>query len=223
MKKIGLLIAIVGLLIFFGNKPEVQAADLYSNYQQLSTAKIIGTDYKIVNRKTASSTAVIAIHGGSIEPGTSELADNIAGTKHDFYSFYGIMSSNNTSLHITSTNFDEPIALDLVKNSNNTLSIHGFSSTTKLTYIGGLDKTLVAKVKTKLKAAGFLVADAPINLAGLETTNISNRNLRKAGVQIEVSSALRASFFSSLSTAGRETKTTQFYKYTNAIKAALSY
>ncbi|KAF0092381.1 MAG: phage replication protein [Fusobacteria bacterium] len=223
MKKIGLLIAIVGLLIFFGNKPEVQAADLYLNYQELSAAKIIGTDYKIVNRKTASSTAVIAIHGGSIEPGTSELADNIAGTNHDFYSFYGIMSSNNTSLHITSTNFNEPIALDLVQKSRNTLSIHGFSSTSNLTYIGGLDKTLVAKVKTKLKAAGFVVADAPINLAGLETTNITNRNLRKAGVQIEISSSLRASFFSSLTTAGRETKTTQFYKYTNAIRAALSY
>jgi len=68
MKKIGLLIGIISLLIFFGNKPEVHAADLYANYQELSAAKIIGTDYKIANRKTASSTAVIAIHGGSIEP-----------------------------------------------------------------------------------------------------------------------------------------------------------
>lgn len=224
MKKIGLLITLVGLVMFFGYKPAVQAAtDLYANYQELSAAKIIGTDYKIASRKTISSTAVIAIHGGSIEPGTSELADNIAGTKHDFYSFYGIMSSNNGSLHITSTNFNEPVALDIVKNSRNTLSVHGFSSTTNITYIGGLDKTLVAKVKTKLKAAGFRVEDAPINIAGLETTNIVNRNLKKAGVQIEISSSLRASFFSSLTTAGRQTKTTQFYKYTNAIKSALSY
>ncbi len=221
--KIGLLVVTMSLVLFFTSKTSVSAADLYANYSALSSAKVEGIDYKIVNRNTTSTIAVIAIHGGSIEPGTTELADNIASTKYDFYTFQGIMKSGNSSLHITSTHFDEPIAISMVKNSKKTLSIHGFSSTSKLTYVGGLDKVLVNKVKTKLKAAGYRVADAPTSLAALSLYNIANKNLSRAGVQIEVSSALRASFFSSLSTSGRQTKTTQFYKYTNAIKAALAY
>ncbi|MDD2371043.1 MAG: poly-gamma-glutamate hydrolase family protein [Firmicutes bacterium] len=220
--KAGLLVVTISLLLLSVNKTTVKAADLYANYNSLSSAKIIGLDYKIVNRKTNSSIAVIAIHGGSIEGGTTELADNIAGTKYNYYSLLGTMKSGNSSLHITSTHFDEPIALNIVKNSKKTLSIHGFSSTTKLTYVGGLDKVLVNKVKTRLKAAGFKVADAPIALAAINTNNITNKNLSKAGVQIELSTALRSSFFSSLTTTGRKTKTTTFYKYTNAIKAALA-
>lgn len=223
MKKSTVIIAIISAVLFFGFKPAVEAADLYANYQALSAARRINIDYKIASRQTASTTAVIAIHGGSIEPGTTELADNIAGSRYDYYSFNGTMSSNNSVLHITSTRFNEPGALELVAASSKTLSIHGFSSTTRLTYVGGIDKTLVARVKARLKAAGFRVADAPTKLAGQLTTNITNRNLRKAGVQIEVSSAQRASFFKSLTTSGRTSKTTTFYKYTNAIKAALAY
>lgn len=215
------LVAFTGLMLIFAFKTPVHAADLYANYSSLSNAKVIGIDYKIINRKTTSGTAVIAIHGGSIEPGTTEVADIVAGNTYNYYSFSGIMSSNNSSLHITATNFDEPVAISLVQKSTKTLSVHGFSSTAKLTYVGGLDKILVAKVKASLTAAGFKVADAPLAISATNTSNICNKNIYHKGVQIEMSTALRASFFSSLSTSGRQTKTTTFYKYTNALKTAL--
>jgi phage replication-related protein YjqB (UPF0714/DUF867 family) len=54
--------------------------------------------------------AVIAPHGGGIEPGTSELATAIAGDDFSLYLFEGLKSAGNGELHITSTNFDEPIS-----------------------------------------------------------------------------------------------------------------
>jgi len=197
------------------------ASDTYANFAELSAAKIQGTDYKIVSRNTPSTTAVFAIHGGAIEPGTSELADTIAGAAFDFYSFYGTMSKDNSTLHITSTNFDEPIARTLAHSSTKTLSIHGFASSDKLTYVSGLDTVTVNKVKAKLTAAGFQVADPPGYLAGTSPLNITNDNLSHAGVQIELSTGLRSTFFSGLTSKGLQTKTPEFTKYTNAIKSAL--
>lgn len=224
MKKSKLRATFTGLFLLFALSLPVQsvsASDLYANYAELSAAKVLGTDYKIASRNTSSDLAIISIHGGMIEPGTSELADAIAGSKYKFYSFYGIMKSDNGSLHITSTNFDEPIARTLVHNSKRTFSIHGYSGSEKITYVSGLDTTLVNKVKSSLKAAGFQVADPPDNLAGTSLSNIANDNLSHAGVQIEISNGLRSTFFSGLTSKGLQTKTPEFTKYVNAIKSAL--
>ncbi|KAF0092478.1 MAG: hypothetical protein FD141_662 [Fusobacteria bacterium] len=220
--KAGFIVVTISLLLFSVNITTVKAADLYSNFQELSAAKVEGTDYKISSRENSSNLAIIAIHGGGIEPGTTELADNIAGLSYSYYSFQGIMSSNNSSLHITSTIFDEPIAISLVQSKSRTLSIHGFSGSSKLTYVGGLDKTMVANITISLQNAGFAVATAPSNLGGTSTSNIVNKNSRNAGVQIELSTAQRASFFSSLTSSGRNTKTAEFYKYTKAIIEGLN-
>lgn len=224
MKKSKIMAVIAGLFLTCALALPVQsvsAADLYANYGELSAAKVQGTDYKIASRNTASDLAIVAIHGGMIEPGTSELADAIAGSAYNFYGFYGTMKSDNFSLHITSTNFDEPIARSLVHNSKRTLSIHGYSSSDKITYVSGLDKVMVNKVKASLKAAGYQVADPPGYLAGTSSSNIANDNLNHAGVQIELSTGLRSTFFSGLSSSGLQTKTPEFAKYVNAIKSGL--
>ena len=220
--KAGFIVVTISLLLLSVNITTVKAADLYSNFQELSAAKVEGTDYKISSRENSSNLAIIAIHGGEIEPGTTELADNIAGSSYSYYSFQGIMSSNNSSLHITSTKFDEPIAISLVQSKSRTLSIHGFSGSSKLTYVGGLDKTMIANITISLQNAGFAVATAPSNLGGTSTSNIVNKNSSNAGVQIELSTAQRASFFSSLTSSGRNTKTAEFYKYTKAIIEGLN-
>jgi poly-gamma-glutamate hydrolase-like protein len=61
--------------------------------------------------------ALVAPHGGGIEPGTSELADAIAASDLSFYTFEGLKPSGNTDLHITSTRFDEPMCLTLLASS----------------------------------------------------------------------------------------------------------
>ncbi|PKM77975.1 MAG: hypothetical protein CVU90_04475 [Firmicutes bacterium HGW-Firmicutes-15] len=190
MKKKIMIVLITCLMITTLVGPAM--ADTYSSYNSLKTHKTINVDYKIVTRDTASSTAVIAIHGGTIERETDEIASAVASQGgYDFYSFIGLKSGGST-LHITSTNFNEPTARNLVAKSTKTLSIHGCGGTSQaITYVGGLDTTLGNKVKSSLKAAGFKVASAPSSLGGQARTNICNSNSIHKGVQLELSSTMR--------------------------------
>ena len=191
--------------------------DQYANFSHLKAHEIEGVDYRISSLDTCSDVSIIAIHGGSIEKGTTELAQGLA-TKgyYDYYSFQGIKKSNNLSLHITSTNYDEPIALNLVGKSSKTISIHGCVGESKETYIGGLDTELAQKIKENLQAAGFIVTNPPASLGGIEESNIANRNLNGRGLQVEVSKVLRESFFNSTGTT-----TDVFDNYVSALDKAL--
>jgi len=185
------------------------SADTYSSYSALKSRNTINEDYRIVSRDTASSTAVIAIHGGVIESETDEIASAVASKGgYDYYGFLGLRSG----LHITSTNFDEPIARRLVAKSTKTLSIHGCTGTSQITYLGGLDKTTGQKVKTALQAAGFRVSTAPSRLAGTARTNICNSNTINKGVQLELTKSMR-NYLGSNSTA--------FNRYTTALANAI--
>jgi phage replication-related protein YjqB (UPF0714/DUF867 family) len=44
--------------------------------------------------------AILAPHGGGIEPGTSELAEAVAGEGLSFYAFEGLKRSGNAVLHV---------------------------------------------------------------------------------------------------------------------------
>ncbi len=167
------------------------SADTYANYNALKSHKTNNVDYKIVTLDTASSTAVIAIHGGTIERETTEIASAVAAQGgYDFYSFEGL-KSNSSSLHITSTNFNEPTARSLVAKSTKTLAIHGCVGTSQVTYLGGLDTSLGKKIKSSLQAAGFKVLSAPSGLGGTARTNICNSNSIHKGVQLELTTSMR--------------------------------
>ena len=98
--------------------------DKYPNYEELSRHEKKGIDYRI--RCTSNSDiTIIAPHGGGIEPGTTKIAKAIAGSKHSFYTFEGIKPTGNRVLHITSTNFNEPIALGVVQKASKVVAIHG--------------------------------------------------------------------------------------------------
>ena len=53
-------------------------ADRYPNFEVLSLNETSGIDFRILARGARAGFAVIAPHGGGIEPGTSEIADAIA-------------------------------------------------------------------------------------------------------------------------------------------------
>ena len=214
MKKISLLLAVFMITILIW--PATAQADVYKNFKQLKARQTQNVDYRISFYDGPTSTAVNAIHGGLIEIGTSEIAKEVAKrTGSDWYSFEGIKKSNNRVLHITSSRFDEPIAKALVAKSKKTLSIHGCKRSSMITYVGGRDKQLAAKVKASLKKAGFKVGTAPDNLNGDSKYNICNKNAVKKGVQLEISTAQRNAFFS-----GGE-KTQAFYRYVQALAEAL--
>ena len=145
-------------------------------------------NFRIRSRVVKSITAIIAPHGGGIEPGTSEIAEAIAGTEFSFYAFEGLMPRGNSRLHITSTHFDDPNCVEILSRADQVVAIHGENSASENVFLGGLDVDCVGRVNDFLKAEGFCVgAHGNVNLQGRNYLNICNRGKLRAGVQIELS------------------------------------
>ncbi len=196
--------------------------DFYQNYRQLTSYEKIGKDYSISLRFAKPEIAVLAIHGGGIEPGTSELARAIAEPDWSLYNFQGEKRRGNHRLHITSTHFDEPHALKIVANSLSVISIHGAEGTAKTIYLGGRDRELLGKIKTELFKASFQVKTPPHHLQGIDPRNIINRGASKQGVQIELTAGLRADFFKGMGRFGRQHRTPLFYRFVQAVREGIS-
>ncbi|MFJ9027558.1 poly-gamma-glutamate hydrolase family protein [Streptomyces sp. NPDC102274] len=202
-------------------------ADTYPSYAALAAAEAEGVDYTRTSLTPAGATwASIAIHGGSIEPGSGEVARAVADGRMAFFEFAGIKNSGNGDLHLTSTVYDEPMGIALVAAARRCLSFHGYTGTTGVaeTAIGGLDPALVARVTASLETRGFVVISAPSEISGTNPLNICNKTTTSAGVQLEMSRAQRAAFFPNgdLSRAMRESgqRTAAFWDYAEALRSA---
>src|SRR5512140_144768 len=101
------------------------SASWYTSFDELRQHEREGVDFTRKATKRGSRIAVIAPHGGGIEPGTSELATAIAGWNYSSYTFEGLKSEGNELLHVTSTLFDEPKGLDIVEHADIVVAIHG--------------------------------------------------------------------------------------------------
>ncbi|EHS52160.1 protein of unknown function DUF867, partial [Rhizobium sp. PDO1-076] len=96
-----------------------ETGEWYPSFSELSAREIENVDYQISVVNRDSMVAVIAPHGGHIEPGTSELAQAIAGEDLSMYIFSGLRPGrHHRELHITSTNFDEKRCLDLLSHTH---------------------------------------------------------------------------------------------------------
>ena len=198
--------------------------DRYSNFKALQAEQTEGRDFRVqVAMREDSAVAVIAPHGGAIEPGTSELAVAIAGEELSFVIFEGVMAAQNRDLHITSTNFDEPRCTDVVMRSRTAVAIHGESSQQATVFTGGADMTLCSHISNTLQEAGFAVREHENpNLQGKSRENICNRGTNGAGVQLELSRGLRSTLFESLNAAGRAHRTQMFHQFVSAVRQGLS-
>jgi phage replication-related protein YjqB (UPF0714/DUF867 family) len=204
-------------------------ADKYSHFAELAENEVAGVDYRTLSRRATPSFVIVAPHGGGIEPGTSEIADAIAekdiaaGTNFSFYTFEGIKPAGNAELHITSTHFDEPVCLTLIRDSDIVITIHGeHSDEGEGVFVGGLDKRLGRRIGRALKAAGFNVSKhQDPDLQGIEPANLCNRGKTGAGVQLELSQAVRRQMFASLTRTGRKITKPPFRRFVNALRASL--
>lgn len=193
----------------------------YGNYCQLRQNEKEGEDYQVHVRRGISGILVMAAHGGGIEPGTTEIADAVAGDEHSFYSFEGLKRRENLSLHITSRRFDEPVGVRMAKDSETILAIHGCRAEERVVYIGGRDKILREKVRNALENADFSVQEHP-RFPGKSPLNICNRSRSGQGVQLEITMSLRRLMFRHLSRIKRKHKTILFEKFVVALKNTLS-
>jgi phage replication-related protein YjqB (UPF0714/DUF867 family) len=174
-------------------------ADQYHSFAALSAREREGVHYRVRVTPRPSPIAILAPHGGWIEPGSSEAAEAIAGTSFSLYCFESLMKrAKGDGLHITSTRFDEPRALRLVAASHIVVGVHGRKdgSDEASIWVGGLHEALRELVCAALLDGGFRAR--PVGeghpLAGRDPANICNRGRAGAGVQLELPRALRISF-----------------------------
>ena len=198
--------------------------DKYRDFADLATHERDGVDYQI-RLRSISTTMILAPHAGGIEPGTSELADAIAGTEHSFYAFEGLKRTRNIDLHITSARFDEPQCLAMLAQADRVVTIHGEQRSAEVVFLGGLDDDGIASIRASLTDHGFTVqpADSP-HLAGRARNNICNRGRTGAGVQLEIADGLRRTFFRALTPRSERQRTTAaFTLFVNAVRAGLPW
>src|SRR5215475_4909505 len=188
-------------------------ADKYRNFAELARSERAGVDFDVLVRRARPAFAIIAPHGGGIELGTSEIADAVADLTHSFYTFEGLKTSGNTDLHITSTRYDESMCLTVLGHTEVVVTLHGEHSEAdgEGVFLGGLDTVLGERIRTVLTRKGFDVrAHQDPDLQGRESCNLCNRGLTAAGVQLELSKAVRKTMYESLSREGRTRTTERF-------------
>jgi phage replication-related protein YjqB (UPF0714/DUF867 family) len=167
--------------------------DEYRNFEELRGKERENVDYSVTVRTVAGSkVAIVAPHGGGIEPLTAELADSIAGNDHNLYALRGLKNEGNKVLHITSHRFDDERALALIAPCEKVITIHGLAGDAQSIQVGGRDAALRSRVHEALQGAGF---DSKVvtqgAYGGIEPGNICNRGSTGSGVQIEIYAGLR--------------------------------
>lgn len=214
-------------LIFYNTRKNMNQSNLdrYNNFQELKTNTKEYKNWRIVTKERKHHDILVtAIHGGGIEPGTTELARRISNVGHyDFYSFEGLRKKNNDQLHITSTNYDEPKLHDMLKNAEQTVSIHGFSGDDPIVFVGGKDKKMAKSIAKSLRHKGFTVKKSPNEIDAKSSKNFVNENENDSGVQLELTTKQREQFFKNhkLSRQVRsnpDNYTKTFYQFTNAVQ-----
>ena len=165
--------------------------DKYGNFRELKRHEREGTDYEIRVRKGSSGIAVIAPHGGGIEPGTLDIADKVAGKEHTFYSFKGKKKSGNADLHITSDKFDEPEGIQIAERADLVLATHGCIGKTHIIFVGGKDHDFRRILLNSISRAGFSTRESErAELRGRRSANICNRGRSRKGGQVEITESL---------------------------------
>jgi phage replication-related protein YjqB (UPF0714/DUF867 family) len=168
-------------------------ADRYPDFATLAAAHDHDKDYRITVQDRGTRVAIIAPHGGTIEPETASIARAVAGDDLSFYLFEALHAGAHGDYHITSHRFDEPRALALVAGADTSIAIHGRKDDgTDTVWLGGRDETLRDAVGDALRAAGFAAA-LNTALPGVHPSNICNRTRSGAGVQLELPRSLRRS------------------------------
>lgn len=166
--------------------------DRYHSFAELEERETEGRSWSREYRPRASRFLIMAPHGGWIEPFTSELAEAVAGTDLSFYTFKGIRDGSSRALHLTSHRFDEPLALEAARKAQVVVAIHGEKTRDEaFVMVGGAHPVLRQKLSEALTRAGFQVKRPRVGLGGKNPRNICNRGSAGAGVQLEVSEALR--------------------------------
>jgi phage replication-related protein YjqB (UPF0714/DUF867 family) len=169
--------------------------DKYESFAALEAGgEIAQKDYNTtVRERPQSGVLIVAPHGGSIEIGTTELAELIAGDDYSLFAFNGLkLRGRNRDLHITSHHFDHPECVALAARHAVVLGVHGCKGDSSQIYVGGRDDELAALLTARLQAESLPVAAPGHKYPGRNPLNICNRGARARGAQLEFTADLRS-------------------------------
>jgi phage replication-related protein YjqB (UPF0714/DUF867 family) len=188
-------------------------------------AFVEGVDYQRTACPGVGRLAVMAPHGGGIEPGSGELAAAVAAAgapdAWPYYVLAGLRAHGNADLHRPSTLYDDPLALDLAAAVDTVVTLHGWRGAHVL--VGGRHAELRQALVTAL-----LRHDIPARevcrgpLAGIDRRNLCNRGRSGRGIQLELGEDLRRSLFLSLDAAGRLQPRPRFWQVAGWLREALA-
>lgn len=198
--------------------PTVLSDDKYANFEELKQNEDPSV-YRIATKQAGSTMLILAIHGGGIEPGTSEIANELSRT-YSMYLFEGLKLSGNSSLHITSTHFDEPGALEMAAGHQYILSLHGYYAEDRNIKVGGTDRNKMSKLVDELHQAGFAaeMLGPGDKYAGTSPDNIANKSITGLSIQLEMSTGFRKSLFDTFTLKDRAlTQNEDFYRFTEVL------
>ncbi|WP_074866430.1 poly-gamma-glutamate hydrolase family protein [Lysobacter enzymogenes] len=164
--------------------------DLYPSFSALVAREPVESYAITVHRGSNPAVAIIAPHGGQIEPGTSALTRAIAGCDYSYYLFEGRKAEKNRDLHVTSHHFDEPQCLALISDATTVLAIHGCRGENAIN-VGGLDARLADDLCYALRSKGFPTHRHGHAYPAHQPMNICNRGARRAGAQLELTMDMR--------------------------------
>lgn len=179
---------------------------------------------RALDERPRATWLIAAPHGGKIEPGTTQIAREIAGQSYSFYTVEGLKHrGNRLAFHITSHLFDEPEFLNAAPKHDRVLGIHGCGDDRKEgidVWVGGGDDELARTTIERLQAAGYGSA-IDETTRGREKTNVCNRGQRR-GIQFELPKAFRSRFFASLDQAGLQQPTTALGHFSDVVREMLT-
>jgi phage replication-related protein YjqB (UPF0714/DUF867 family) len=185
-------------------------ADKYSSFSHLASSEA-SWSFKIELCQRESAVAFMALHGGKIELGTSEITKAIARDDLSYYLFEGCKRVHNSDLHIASSKFDEPNAIELATTSQVIFAIHGQYGSDVFVNVGGLAERLLESLITYLTKYGFKANRNGYYMIGSPQENICNRGLAGSGIQLKLSHGLRQKLLSEID---------EMDKFTDIIRAA---
>lgn len=162
----------------------------YREFAELVLHTIKDKDYRFVIANQSADVTVVTIHGGGIEPLTSELAAAIAGQQYNLYDFRGLRAQGNDMLRIPVARFDEVRLRSLMQRSQVGISIQGIPGTDTTTHLGGSNKRLREIVRQHLEGAGFQTG-GPVGVRASHDPSLFFNWPAQGGVQIELTTALR--------------------------------
>ena len=199
MKYIGFLLLLPSFL-FAQTQTHAGSQDHYKSFTELAQKNIEGVDYRITTKDNNSKILIAAFHGGFIEPGTTELVSAIAGDQFNFYTFEALKpgevdepSLTSSTLHLTSTNFDEPKLSQMVNEQDFCLGIHGFGGEEADFCVGGANKEQRKALVAKLSSAFPTLVSCELCCPPYNGTSKKNpiNKCKQQGVQVEMSPNVR--------------------------------